>query len=87
MPSLDENLNSIGIIADAAMISDENVESLKQEGLYYIVGARLGNVKAELLEEIDIKLPRVDEQIIRLQTNKGYLIFSFSKIIPIINKK
>ena len=52
------------VIADAAMISDENVESLKQEGIHYIVGARLGNVKAELLEEIDIKLPRVNEQII-----------------------
>jgi NADPH-dependent glutamate synthase beta subunit-like oxidoreductase len=39
------------------MISDENVEALKQEGIHYIVGARLGNVKAELLEEIDAKLP------------------------------
>jgi hypothetical protein len=27
------------------MISDENVEALKQEGIHYIVGARLGNVK------------------------------------------
>ena len=62
------------------MISDENVEALKQEGIYYIVGARLGNIKAELLEEIDTKLPRVDGQIIRLQTNKGHLICSFSKI-------
>jgi transposase len=73
-------VENLVVIADAAMISDENVEALKQEGIHYIVGARLGNVKAELLEEIDAKLPRVDEQIIRLQTNKGYLICSFSKI-------
>ncbi|MFM7983044.1 MAG: transposase, partial [Candidatus Fonsibacter sp.] len=73
-------VKNLVVIADAAMISDENVEALKQEGIHYIVGARLGNIKAELLEEIDTKLPRVDEQIIRLQTNKGYLICSFSKI-------
>lgn len=72
-------VENLVVIADAAMISDDNVEALKQKGIHYIVGARLGNVTAELLEEIDTKLSRVDEQIIRLQTNKGYLICSFSK--------
>jgi len=68
------------VIADAAMISDDNVKALKEKGIHYIVGARLGNIKAKLLEEIDAKLPRVDEQIIRLQTDKGFLICSFSKL-------
>lgn len=73
-------VENLVVIADAAMISDENVEALKLEGIHYIVGARLGNVKAELLAEIDTKLPRLDNQIIRLQTDKGYLICSFSKL-------
>jgi hypothetical protein len=62
------------------MISDNNVEALKQKGIHYIVGARLGNVNAMLLAEIDAKLLREEEQIIRLQTDKGYLICSFSKL-------
>jgi transposase len=74
------NVENLVVIADAAMISDDNVEALKKEGIHYIVGARLGNIAAKLLEEIDTKLPRVDEQIIRLQTHKGYLICSFSKV-------
>jgi transposase len=72
-------VENLVVIADAAMISDDNVEALKQKGIHYIVGARLGNITAELLEEIDTKLSRVDEQIIRLKTDKGYLICIFSK--------
>jgi transposase len=74
------NVENLVVIADAAMISDNNVEALKQKGIHYIVGARLGNVNATLLAEIDTKLTREDEQIIRLQTDKGYLICSFSKL-------
>lgn len=67
------------IVADAAMISTKNVEALKSEKINYIVGARLGNVSAELLAEIDAKLPRTDQSVIRLKTDNGYLICSFSK--------
>ncbi|MDV7402998.1 hypothetical protein RZS08_66860, partial [Arthrospira platensis SPKY1] len=67
------------IVADAAMISAKNVEALKSEKINYIVGARLGNVSAELLAEIDAKLPRTDQSVIRLKTDNGYLICSFSK--------
>jgi hypothetical protein len=73
-------VENMTVVADAAMISDANVEALKQEGIHYIVGARLGNVSAELLAKIDTQLSRIDEQHIRLQTDKGYLICSFSKL-------
>lgn len=67
------------VVADAAMISTENVAALRAEKINYIVGARLGNVAAGLLALIDAKLPRTDGSTIRLQTDNGYLICSFSK--------
>lgn len=67
------------VVADAAMISTDNVEALRAEKINYIVGARLGNVSADLLMEIDTKLSRTDGNTIRLKTDNGYLICSFSK--------
>jgi len=67
------------IVADAAMISTENVKALRAQKINYIVGARLGNVPADLLTTIDSKLPRIDGSILRLKTDNGYLICSFSK--------
>lgn len=67
------------VVADAAMISTENVAALRAEKINYIVGARLGNVSSELLASIDSKLPRTNESSIRIQTDNGYLICSFSK--------
>src|SRR5690606_16225123 len=48
------------VVADAAMISTDNVEALRAEKINYIVGARLGNVSADLLTAIDAKLLRTD---------------------------
>lgn len=67
------------VVADAAMISTANIAALKEEKINYIVGARLGNVTADLLHTIDTSLPRTEGSIVRLQTHNGYLICSFSK--------
>lgn len=67
------------IVADAAMISTTNIAALQEAGIHYIVGARLGNVPAQLLDNIDQSLLREDGKIIRLKTENGYLICSFSK--------
>lgn len=67
------------VVADAAMISNVNIEALREAKISYIVGARLGNVSKNLLAEINTKLPREDGQIIRINTDKGFLICSFSK--------
>jgi len=66
------------IVADAAMISTDNIEALRAEGIHYIVGARLGNLPQNLFEELDAKMSREDGKTIRLNTEKGYLICSFS---------
>ena len=67
------------VVADAAMISTTNIEALQNAQINYIVGARLGNVSNELFNDINIKMSREDGNIIRIKTDKGYLICSFSK--------
>lgn len=67
------------VVADAAMISTENVTALRTENINYIVGARLGSLSAELLANIHTQLPKEDGKNIRIKTDKGYLICSYSK--------
>lgn len=66
------------VVADAAMISDENINRLVSNKINYIVGARLGNLSNKLIDEIDRKLLRAEGKNIRIKTDKGYLICSFS---------
>lgn len=66
------------VVADAAMISTENIQALIENGIHYIVGARLGNVSNELIAEIDKTIAREDGKSIRIKTDNGYLICSYS---------
>lgn len=66
------------IVADAAMISAENIKQLNKSKINYIVGARLANVSKELLETIDKTIIREDNKSIRLRTENSYLICSYS---------
>lgn len=73
------NIKSLIVVADAAMISAENIDNLKAANIDYIVGARLGNLQAEVLKSLDKQLPRTDLANIRLSTPLGSLICDFSK--------
>lgn len=66
------------VVADAAMISSENIQQLTKNNINYIVGARLGNISAGLLEIIDKTISRKDDKSIRIRTDNGYLICSYS---------
>lgn len=68
------------VVADAAMISSQNVKLLTQNNINYIVGARLGNVSTDLLRTIDQKIIREDGKNIRIKTENGSLICSYSSI-------
>lgn len=68
------------IVADAAMISSENIDNFIDNKINYIVGARLGNVSKDVLELIDKQLEKEDNKTIRLRTEKGFLICSFSSV-------
>ena len=68
------------VVADAAMISTENVKQLRENNINYIVGARLGNIPATLLETINTNIHREDGKSIRIKTDNGYLICSYSSV-------
>jgi len=67
------------VVADAAMISSDNVLALRKAGIHYIVGARLGNLSQETFKQMDQRLLRQDGQLTRLSTDNGFLICSFSQ--------
>lgn len=67
------------VVADAAMISTDNIQALKQADIRYIVGARLGNLPDRTLKQIDQLLHRKDGNMIRLNTDNGFLICSYSR--------
>lgn len=68
------------VVADAAMISSENIAQLTQSNINYIVGARMGNLSAELLQTVDKQIDRQDGKSIRIKTELGYLICSYSAV-------
>jgi transposase len=73
-------IRQMTIVADSAMISDQNVEFLKSEKLDYIVAARTANLPIKTIEEIAKQLNQKDEATIRIPTtSKGNLILSFSQ--------
>jgi transposase len=74
------NVKNFMVVADAAMISTENVQALKESGINYIVGARLSNLSNDLIEVIDTTIQRQDGKSIRIKTDNGYLICSYSAV-------
>src|SRR5690606_6573190 len=68
------------VVADAAMISLENIKQLAQNNINYIVGARTGSLPAGLLNTIDRQIDRQDGKSIRIKTELGYLICSYSAV-------
>ena len=74
------SVKNFTVIADAAMISVENVKNLIDNKINYIVGARLCNVSSDLLTLIDKSIIREDNKSIRLKTDKGFLICSYSTV-------
>ena len=75
------------IVADAAMLSKENIEELRKRNLSYIVGARLGSTSLKIIETIHDKLlpkelipQNKDGQSTRIKTdNAGELVVDFSQ--------
>ncbi|MFZ1581878.1 MAG: IS1634 family transposase, partial [Saprospiraceae bacterium] len=68
------------VVADAAMISSENISQLNQNEISYIVGARMGNLSIKLLQTVDKQIVRADGKSIRIKTELGYLICSYSSV-------
>ena len=83
LPALDAYAKEHGekpvVVADAAMLSRENIGKLEGGGYSYIVGARLGNLPPALLLRITQELPKEDGAIRRFSTDRGDLVVAFSE--------
>ena len=69
---------NLTVVADAAMISLPNVQSLVANNLSYIVGARVASLKGDQIKEISNQLHMVDEASMRITTERGLLVCDFS---------
>lgn len=67
------------VVADAAMLSFENIEELREKNLSYIVGARVANLSPKLIKQVSAALNRKDGATIRFPTKHGELLCSFSQ--------
>lgn len=50
------------VIADAAMVSQDNIDKLNQENIGFVIGARLANLPSILIDSISSKLAGTDGQ-------------------------
>lgn len=81
-------VKTLTVVADAAMISFENIEELKKNNMSYIVGARMASLKPEQIKQIsteltgqtqDLKeLTKRDSSSMRIETERGLLVCDFS---------
>ena len=74
----DYSIDTLTVVADAAMLSFNNMQELEKAGLNYIVGARLGNISAELLKKISEKLNKNEGIYYKTETPRGILICDYS---------
>lgn len=71
-------IETLTVVADAAMISLDNIAALKQHSLHYIVGARMGNLPNHLMQEVANGLQQRDGTTMRTETAHGALVCDFS---------
>jgi transposase len=72
-------ISTLTVVADAAMISQNNVKALEENNLNYIVGARMGNISPKLISEISNKISGKDKATMRIKTDLGNLVCDFSQ--------
>lgn len=82
-------IKNLTVIADAAMLSRSNLEVLNRNGLNYVVGARMSNLKDALLVEIASKIGGVPGKYFKTKMEDnglGYLICDFSPLRALKDK-
>lgn len=71
-------IQKLTIVADAGMLSMDNIQSIKDAGLHFIVGARLGNVTNTVLKNISAHLNKTEGVYSHTTTKQGVLICDYS---------
>lgn len=66
------------VIADAAMISQDNIDKLNQEKIGFVVGARVANLPTHLIDSISSKLSGINDKIITETYRNQKLVCQYS---------
>jgi transposase len=66
------------VVADAAMLDEDRLQELRAKHISYIVGARLSNANAKLIQQIHDKLQGVNGAVARFESKHGSLICDYS---------
>ena len=72
------HVSALTVVADAAMISQKNIDELSSRTLRYIVGARVANLTRTQIKTISTTLHQQDGVTMRLETKRGLLVLDFS---------
>ena len=86
------NIETLTVVADAGMLSFENMSLLKDNGLSFIVGVRLRNINDDIIKDIADKLCEEENKYVKSMTSYGTLICDYSKkrasrsVLPRINQ-
>jgi len=72
-------IKNLTVVADAAMLSFDNINELKKHGINYIVAARVSSLSEELMEKIIRKLNKKEGIYFREETDRGILICDYSR--------
>ena len=73
------NLKKPIVVADAGLLSNENIKSLEEKGYEYIIGARIKNETEKIKKQI-LEIQLIDGQIISIKkSNNTRLIVSYAK--------
>lgn len=72
------HISSLTVVADSAMLSEENLRAIREAQFSYIVGARPGYLNLETVTQISRELNLTHGAIIRRSLDKGFLICDFS---------
>lgn len=72
------HISTLTIVADSAMIAKDNIASLRNANLSFIVGARLGYLDLDTVKKICKDLNLTDKATIRIPREDGFLICDFS---------
>lgn len=72
------NSQELVVVADAAMISRDNIQKLQSEHVGFIVGARLANLPAKTIDMITNQLKKQDREMITVSYQEQRLICHYS---------
>lgn len=66
------------VVADAGMLSQKNLDELNQEGIQFVVGARISSLKASLMTQLSETLNQADKAITEVNYKTYRLLADYS---------